>query len=188
LAAKIRLMKNFGFSNYDQVSYIGTNGKMTEVAAAMGLTSLESLDEFVDVNRTNYEQYRQQLTGVPGILMLPYDSAEKYNYQYIVLEIDENITGISRDQLVQILWAENVIARRYFYPGCHRMEPYATDYPEAGLLLRVTDKVASRVITLPTGTAVGEDQIATICHVIRTAVSHGRAIQHRFAEHHAALA
>src|SRR4029079_16863711 len=46
LAAKIRLMKNFGFSGYDNVIYIGTNGKMNEMCAAMGVTSLESLDEF----------------------------------------------------------------------------------------------------------------------------------------------
>ena len=50
LAAKIRLMKNFGFSGYDEVTYIGTNGKMSECSAAMGLTNLESMDDFVAVN------------------------------------------------------------------------------------------------------------------------------------------
>ena len=119
--------------------------------------------------------------------LLPYDSSEKYNYQYIVLELDENVAGITRDQLVQILWAENVIARRYFYPGCHRMEPYFTDYPDAGLLLPITEKVADRVITLPTGTAVSEDQIATICQIIKIAVSHGEEIQRRLTEHQSAL-
>jgi len=187
LAKRIRLMKNFGFTYWDQVSYLGTNGKMTEISAAMGLTSLESLDEFVTANRTNYEQYLTLLTGTPGVRLLPYDSSEKYNYQYIVLELDENVAGITRDQLVQILWAENVIARRYFYPGCHRMEPYFTDYPDAGLLLPITEKVADRVITLPTGTAVSEDQIATICQIIKIAVSHGEEIQRRLTEHQSAL-
>src|SRR3970282_754163 len=50
LATRIRLMKNFGFQGYDNVVYIGTNGKMSEVAAAMGLTGLESLEETVAVN------------------------------------------------------------------------------------------------------------------------------------------
>ena len=50
--------------------------------------------------------------------------AERTNYQYIVLEVDELETGLTRDELVQVLIAENVLARRYFYPGCHRMEPY----------------------------------------------------------------
>src|ERR1035441_9571296 len=54
LATKIRLMKNFGFGGYDNVIYIGTNGKMTEICAAMGLTNLESLEDFVAANRRNY--------------------------------------------------------------------------------------------------------------------------------------
>ena len=66
LAEKIRLMKNFGFSGYDNVIYNGTNGKMTEVCAAMGLTGLESLDEFIKINRRNYHSYRDVLKDVPG--------------------------------------------------------------------------------------------------------------------------
>ena len=54
LAKKIRLMKNFGFSGYDNVIYIGTNGKMNELSAAMGLTGLESLKDFITVNKRNY--------------------------------------------------------------------------------------------------------------------------------------
>ena len=57
LATKIRLMKNFGFAGNDNVVYIGTNGKMHEASAAMGLTGLESLDEFIDVNYQNYKHY-----------------------------------------------------------------------------------------------------------------------------------
>src|SRR5947207_1988085 len=90
LASRIRLMKNFGFSGYDNVVYIGTNGKMTEMAAAMGLTSLESLNKFVEHNRDNYLEYRQQLGGLDGVSLLSYDPPNKYNYQYIVAEIDES--------------------------------------------------------------------------------------------------
>ncbi|MGD0277324.1 MAG: aminotransferase class I/II-fold pyridoxal phosphate-dependent enzyme, partial [Syntrophales bacterium] len=43
LAEKIKLMKNFGFAGYDNVIYIGTNGKMAEISAAMGLTGIENL-------------------------------------------------------------------------------------------------------------------------------------------------
>ena len=46
-------MRNFGFSGYDRVIYPGTNGKMTEIAAAMGLTNLEDLPDFVATNRRN---------------------------------------------------------------------------------------------------------------------------------------
>jgi dTDP-4-amino-4,6-dideoxygalactose transaminase len=182
LAAKIRLMKNFGFEGYDNVSNIGTNGKMNEISAAMGLTSLESLEEFVNVNRRNYRQYREELHGVPGVHLLPYDETERCNYQYVVLEVDAPVTGLSRDELVHILWAENVHARRYFYPGCHRMEPYRSYYPHAGLMLPVTERLAERVLSLPTGTAVGGDQITTICSIIRTAVSGSSTIRPRLSE------
>ena len=158
LAARIRLMKNFGFSGYDNVIYIGINGKMSELSAVMGLTGLESLDDFVSVNRRNYQQYQTEMASVPGVKMLSFDEREQSNYQYIVLEIDESITRVSRDRLLKILWAENVIARRYFYPGCHRMEPYRSYFPQARLLLPETEKLVKRVLVLPTGTAVGVEQ------------------------------
>jgi dTDP-4-amino-4,6-dideoxygalactose transaminase len=181
LAARMRLMKNFGFAGYDNVIYIGTNGKMTEVAAAMGLTSFESLDEFVAVNRRNYDLYHAGTADLPGVRMTTYDERERNNYQYVVLEIDEDGAGVSRDELVRILWAENVVARRYFYPGCHRMEPYRSYYPHAGLLLPETEALCRRVLLLPTGTAVGESEIEEICRIIRLAVEGGREVRERLA-------
>lgn len=173
LAGKIRLMKNFGFAGYDNVIYIGTNGKMTEASAAMGLTSLESLDEFISVNRRNYRKYLTELSSIPGIKMIKYDEREKCNFQYIVLEVDESMTGISRDDLVKVFWAENVMSRRYFFPGCHKMEPYRSAYPDCGFRLPVTEQVADRVLSLPTGTAVGEEDIAVICAMLRMVVERG---------------
>ncbi len=166
LAEKLRLMRNFGFTGYDEVSYIGTNGKMNELSAAMGLTSLESLDEFIAVNRRNYLRYRAELRNVAGAQVLAYDETEKCNYQYVVLELDEAFTRVvSRNELWRILTAENVIARRYFYPGCHRMEPYRSNLP--GLQLPETDRLAESVLCLPTGTAVTESDIKIICQLIK---------------------
>ena len=179
LAAKIRLMKNFGFHGYDNVEYIGTNGKMSEVCAAMGLTGLESLDEFVEHNRRNYRQYRRELAGLPGIRMLAWNESERCNYQYVVAEIEEELTEISGDELVRTLHAENILARRYFYPGCHRMEPYRSFFPHAGLMLPATERVAQRLLVLPTGTTIGESEISGICAVIRLIAANGRALRQR---------
>jgi dTDP-4-amino-4,6-dideoxygalactose transaminase len=170
LARKIRLMKNFGFAGIDDVIYIGTNGKMNEVSAAMGLTSLESIGEFIEVNHQNYDSYREALIGIAGVRLIPYDSANKSNYQYIVLDVDEAEAGVSRDQLLEILLSENVIARRYFFPGCHRMEPYRSYFPHAHLLLPETERLAKRVLSLPTGTAIGPDDIKQICGIIRLVI------------------
>lgn len=180
LAGKMRLMKNFGFAGYDNVIYVGTNGKMSEVAAAMGLTSLESLEEFIALNKRNYNWYREELADIPGLLLLGLDRIEKSNYQYIIVEVDEPITQISRDQLVEILSAENVLARRYFYPGCHRMEPYRSHFPHAGLLVPETERLVKRVLSLPTGSAVEADDIKEICQMIRFIVEHGPEVKERF--------
>lgn len=172
LAEKIRLMKNFGFHGYDNVIYVGTNGKMTEVCAAMGLTNLESIDEFMAHNRRNYECYREHLADIPGIILFQYNEQERCNYQYIVLEVEESIFGMSRNQLVEILHSHNVIARRYFYPGCHRMEPYRSYFPHAGLLLPETELIADRVMLLPTGTAIGNKEIKIIASIISELKGH----------------
>lgn len=179
LAHKIRLMKNFGFLGYDNVIYVGTNGKMNEFSALMGLTNLESLDEFIAVNYENYKAYEHGLRDLKGVKLIAYDQQEKCNYQYALLEIDESITHLSRDQIVDILRAENVLARRYFFPGCHKMEPYKSYFPQAGLVLPETERLAQRVCSLPTGTAVGSDEIGKICRIMRTAVENGREAHER---------
>lgn len=179
LAAKIRLMKNFGFSGYDNVISIGTNGKMSEVSAAMGLAGLESLEEFIDINYRNYEQYRTELENIPGIELIAYDKKEKCNYHYVVLIIDEQRIGFSRDQLLDILHAEHVLARRYFYPGCHRMEPYRSYFPHVNRLLPETEKLVKQVLCLPTGMATGAEEISMICHLIRFVIQHAAEIRLR---------
>jgi dTDP-4-amino-4,6-dideoxygalactose transaminase len=181
LAEKIRLMRNFGFAGYDEVVYLGTNGKMTEISAAMGLTSLESIDDFISANRRNYELYCAELAEVPGLRVIEYNQAERNNYQYIVLEINQAESGIGRDDVMDALWAENVIARRYFHPGCHRMEPYRTLAPKAGLTLPVTEELAARVLLLPNGTAVDENEILEICRVIRLVIERAEEVRARLA-------
>lgn len=181
LAGKIRLMKNFGFSGLDNVIYIGTNGKMSEVSAAMGLTNLECVDDFIAINRENFQHYRRGLEGLPGMRLLPYDESERANYQYIIAEMDEAGTGISRDSMVRILHAENIRARRYFYPGCHRMEPYRSYFPHAGLLLPHTEALTSRVVSLPTGASIRASDVAKICQFIRFVIEHADEIRARLA-------
>lgn len=166
IASTARLMRNFGFSGYDNVVSPGTNGKMVEACAAMGIANLETVDELIDCNRGNYEAYRQGTAQIRGLKLLDMPAHERSNYQYVVVEIDETF-GVSRDDLVQALWSENVLARKYFWPGCHRMKPYSDLFPNAGDYLPHTEAVAAKVMVLPTGTAVDHSDIATICQLIR---------------------
>lgn len=176
LAHKIRLMKNFGFLDTDKVECVGINGKMSEISAAMGLTGLESFDEFVSINRLNYELYLQELADLPGVTVMGYDETESCNFQFIVLEINEGVVKISRNQLMNILRAENVLARRYFYPGCHRSKPYLSWNHTTPNSLLHTENVLHRVLTLPTGQPITSEHIHTICSIIRFVVLHGDEI------------
>jgi dTDP-4-amino-4,6-dideoxygalactose transaminase len=63
------------------------------------------------------------------------------------------------------------LARKYFWPGCHKMKPYRDLFPHAGLLLPNTLAVASRVIVLPTGPSLSEADIETICRIIATSAT-----------------
>lgn len=181
LAEKLRLMQNFGFQGYDRVVYLGINGKMSEVSAAMGLTNLEGLQEIIACNRANHRAYRQQLARIPGIKLLQYDEQHRSNYHYVVTMIGED-AGLTRDELVAVLHADNVMARRYFYPGVHRMEPYRSYFPHAHLLLPVTEQVCREVLVLPTGTAMGAEEIARVCQIIETALENAAAVRKRLAE------
>ena len=179
LAEKMRLMRNFGFSGYDNVIYLGTNGKMTEISGAMGLTGLESLDEFVAANRRNYGIYRDKLASIPGLQVTEYDEREQNNYQYVIVEIEEEVAGIGRDLIMRALHAENVLARRYFHPGCHRMEPYRSYFPHAGLLLPRTERLTERVLSLPTGTAITAEDTEVVAGLLRFLVENGPALRKR---------
>jgi dTDP-4-amino-4,6-dideoxygalactose transaminase len=165
LAETMRLMRNFGFAGYDNVVHPGTNGKMPEINAAMGLANLEALPRFVAANRERYEAYRAAFAGIDGIRVLDYDEACEPNHQYVVVEVDAWFPA-SRDAIVAALQAENVLARKYFWPGCHRMQPYRDLFPHAGLLLPHTDAVAARVIVLPTGGSTPVDAVRQIRDIV----------------------
>jgi dTDP-4-amino-4,6-dideoxygalactose transaminase len=174
LATSIRYMRNFGFETYDKAVFPGTNGKMPEVCAAMGLTNLDFLPTIVATNRHNHAAYTRAFEGIPGVSILPYDAAESNNWQYVIAEVDARCP-VSRDDIVAALHAEGILARKYFWPGCHNMKPFKELFPHAGLVLPNTPKVAERVIVLPTGTALPEDAVATIADVISAMVTAARA-------------
>ena len=163
LADEMRLMRNFGFQGFDNVIYPGTNGKMTEICAAMGLVNLDAIEDVIAVNKRNHAAYRDALAGIPGLSLLEYDKREQNNYQYVVVEVGPEYP-VGRDELVGALHKEGVIARKYFWPGCHNMKPYRKLYPHAGLVLPNTKRVADRVLLLPTGTTINPNMVKAICN------------------------
>lgn len=166
LAETMRLMRNFGFAGFDNVIHPGTNGKMIEVCAAMGLVNLDYIETVIEANRRNWRSYRDALAGISGLRLMPYKEAERNNFQYVILEVDEECRA-TRDEIVAELHSHNVLARKYFWPGCHRMKPYLDLQPHAGLVLPHTESVAARVIVMPTGTTMADEQIREVSSIIR---------------------
>ena len=150
LAEKLRLMRNFGFTNYDKTEHIGTNAKMSEFAAAYGLVHLDELESIIEHNRKIHQAYLDEFSKFQEFRFLNYNLPGKSNYQYVVAQVASDI----RDLLVDYFHAQGILLRRYFHPGCHRMEPYASHEQYQGLKLNVTDNISSEIVVFPTGTQV----------------------------------
>ncbi len=178
VADRCRKMRNFGFVGPDEVVLLGINGKMSEPSAAMGLTNLDALESFISVNAANHKMYRERLADIPGVTLAEYRASERSNFQYVVIEVDPARAGLTRDTLQSVLLAERVLARRYFYPGCHKMHPYV-EHPNAAVPLPATEGLTSRTLSLPTGTGVTEHDVLEICDIVRYTVSHGHEISSR---------
>ena len=143
-------MRNFGFTNYDKTEHIGTNAKMSEFAAAYGLVHLDELDSIIEQNKKIHQAYLDEFSEFQELTFLDYPFPGKSNYQYVVARVASDI----RDSLVDYFHAHSILLRRYFHPGCHRMEPYASHEQYQELHLSNTDKISSEIVVFPTGTQV----------------------------------
>ncbi|UQX05404.1 aminotransferase class I/II-fold pyridoxal phosphate-dependent enzyme [Streptomyces sp. RerS4] len=177
LAARVRALANFG-KGLDEVSQAGgTNAKMSEAAAAMGLTSLDALPAYVEANQACQRGYRDGLARIPGLTLRLPDDTERHNHQYTVLEVDEHVTGLGRDLLMELLRAENALVLPPIgSPPCHLLEPYRSRQAYA---LPHTEALAARTISLPTGPGVGPESVRRLCETIRFAVAHGAELTAR---------
>lgn len=151
---KVRKMKNFGFK--ENVVSIGTNAKMPEICAAMGISNFKYIDKLIKKNYENYQMYRARLKHSKARL-LPYNEHNKNNYQYIVIETPK------RNEVCSALEEAGFIAKKYFSPGCHRSAPYA----DSSILLPVTERLSDSVLCLPSGMQAKEKHIEEICKIIR---------------------
>jgi dTDP-4-amino-4,6-dideoxygalactose transaminase len=174
LADQLRRLRAFGFRDTDDVAGPGTNGKMPEICAAMGLVNLDAMPDVVAANRAVHAAYAQALADVPHTRLHHPPAGERANYQYVVLEVDDGRPG-ARDRVLAALHAHNVMARRYFWPGCHRQEPYRTLAPDAGRLLPRTEAVAERVLVLPTGSVMTPVRARVVAGIVAAALDRRRA-------------
>ncbi|MDA8101126.1 MAG: DegT/DnrJ/EryC1/StrS family aminotransferase [Nitrospiraceae bacterium] len=158
-------LKNFGFKNEVEVVMPGTNAKMNEVQALMGIQNLKYLGQTIEKRKAISAVYRKRLAEIPGIHMAPeLPAAVQYNYAYFPVEVDEQEFGMSRDALYDKLKEWNVYTRRYFYPlicdyPCYRSIPVNGSLP-------VARRVAGRILTLPIYDGLALNDVETICDIL----------------------
>ncbi|MBW8042181.1 MAG: DegT/DnrJ/EryC1/StrS family aminotransferase [Planctomycetes bacterium] len=158
-------LKNFGFKNEVEVVMPGTNAKMNEMQALMGSMILGYLDELIEKRRKITEIYRERLSSITGIKLVPSLPADvEYNHAYMPIEVNEKEFGISRDKLYEELKKYNIYARRYFYPlicdfSCYRSVSVKDP-------LTVARKVASRILILPIYCDLSLNDAQQICDII----------------------
>jgi dTDP-4-amino-4,6-dideoxygalactose transaminase len=182
LAARLRnIRSSYGAGHAVHVSRTA-NGRMSEAQAAIALLSLDDFDQILERNRDIFAAYRDALVGLPGLRLIEPQAVSTTNYQYVVCEIDSEKFGLNRDELQQVLRAENVLARRYFYPGIHRCPPYAGLYPQVAERLPVTEALCSMVLQLPIGQSIDVAGAQRIGQIIRLAQEQATSIRRRLGE------
>ena len=161
---------------------INANGRFSEAQAALGLLSLKDYPSVVATNKAKFELYTELLGNIPGIRILQPVSGEECNYQHVVLEIDNQAFGLTRDQLIRLLEAENILAQRSFAPGIHRCSPYKEHYPHFLDALPITDMLCERVMQLSSGHAVSLQDVRSICEIIIVIYNNADSLRERLTE------
>jgi dTDP-4-amino-4,6-dideoxygalactose transaminase len=144
-----------------------SNGRMSEAHAAIGLLNLAALPGYLERNKQIFALYESHISDILGLSIYMANDVQVTNYQYVICEVDDVKFGISRDELVKLLISKNIIARRYFAPGSHRSPPYVNAHSERVDALLVTDFLNYRLLQLPSGAQVSDEDVRYICNLIK---------------------
>ena len=147
---------------------MGTNAKMTEIHAAMGLCNLRHFSEYIARRKAVVERYRQRLAELPGIRLNCIQEDLESNYAYFPIIVEEDKAGVTRDQLAEALEREHIYSRKYFYPLCSDFKVIVDMGIRADV--PVARYTADRVLTVPCYSDLALEDVDRICDVIRDCV------------------
>lgn len=160
-------LRNFGIKSSECVTEPGTNGKLNEVQAAVGILLLQKVDEEIKRRKELTYLYRQLLAEIPGIIADKDIKGVTHNYPYFVIRVDKSDYGLTRDELCDKLNKYNVFPRKYFYPLCSNFQCY-WDIPSAAeSRLPTANYIADTVLSLPLYGRLSEDDVVKICSIIK---------------------
>lgn len=155
---RLRELRFFGYNSAKDVVRIGTNAKMTEVNAAIGLANLKYLDAIIADRRAKYSLYKQILSETSGISFQKIDESCNCSYFPIILSSEALLEKVD-----SALTANNIFARRYFWPS---VSTYKTICPNDDGLCPISEDIANRILCLPLYWTLHDDIIETIADVI----------------------
>jgi dTDP-4-amino-4,6-dideoxygalactose transaminase len=163
---QIDFLKNFGIADEVTVVAPGINGKMNELQAALGLLQIKHIGTAISQRRAVDTQYREGLRGVRGIRIpaLPADSEQ--NYSYFPILVDDHFP-VDRDALYERLRAQDILARRYFYPLISEFPMYRGLPSAAPARIPVANEVARRILCLPIYPGLETADVERVMDVLR---------------------
>lgn len=164
-AYRIRLheLKNFGIHGLDDVTAVGGNAKLDEFRAAMGICNLRHIGEYIAAREKVTERYNERLGGVPGIRLCEQQTDVTPNYAYYPVYFDEREFGKTRDQVFEELAANDIHARKYFYPAVNEMSCYKDTAPQN---TPIAHDVSTHILTLPMYEELTLEDVDRICDII----------------------
>ncbi len=171
LAEALRIGRDYGNpGNYD-TQFVGLNGRMSELHAAVALCSLDGFDAHLARRHEMAARYRAALAGVPGVRVQVVDEGDSSTYKDFTIAVDAAGFGVHRDGLVRALRAEGVDTRNYFDPPVHRQHSHAD-----GSRLPVTDRASSEAVSLPIYPALDDPAIDRVVDVIAAVHEHATQV------------
>lgn len=158
-------LKNFGISGEELVDGIGSNAKMNEFQAIMGICNLNHLEEEIGKRKHITERYLTGLAGIAGISLPCVQEWITPNYAYFPIVVNEEITGFTRDEIHGKLKENNIITRKYFYPLTSAFDCYKDRFQPSSTPIALM--LSKRVLALPLYADLGCEDVDRICGMIR---------------------
>lgn len=147
LAERCRIGRDYANPGDYDCLFVGLNARMSEIHAAIGLRSLDGLDDRIRVRNELAQAYKKELSKLPGIDFPEVPEGDRSTFKDFTILVDPDRFGTTAQDLGTSLAAEGVDTRRYYVPPVHRMKAYSSSGHLT--LLPATDRAASRVLTLP---------------------------------------
>lgn len=165
LARVLYDLKNFGIHNAEEVGAVGTNAKMNEFCAAMGLCNLRHVDTEIAKRKSVYEKYIEELSGIKGLKLNYIQEGVISNYAYFPV-VFENEFGAKRDEVFDKLAENGIVARKYFYPLANAYPCYIDRYSADDTPIALD--ISKRVLTLPMYADLSIEDVERICAIIKS--------------------